>query len=1228
MQLLPSHLIPQADDPQRLVALARHVAQHGASSLPDDFKTTRDLAYYRNALRVLGWADEHGIPTEAASGLPAADAEVRAVFLRSLEASELGRRWLHHGSVSTLAEAQPDSIDAFLAAHSDLSTSTRARRAGTLRRWLEWCLGQPQAQPGARLQLGLFASPVASIVPPREWPPADRIPHNEGGQRVEDIVERDLADGGEALVVTGYASLDRVIHLLATRDFSNGAALRILFGNEPFAARRDTARITGDRLADEVRDYWLERGISVLRAGDIITAREALVRQPVEARVAPTRRPIHAKMYCTSTAITLGSSNYTANGMGRQAEANARFTPDDGRYHESRELAEGLWDLGADYRDELLALLDALLRAVSWQEALARACAEVLEGEWAKRYVPPEELDALDPPLWPHQLQGISQAAWILHNLGSVLVSDATGSGKTRMGAWLLRAAYDRQIRTGQGRRVQPVIVAPPPIVKAWKGCLQECGLRWEVDSHGPLSNAVSQAHDSLLRAIAETELLAVDEAHNFLNSSNRTHRLRSHYADNAVLFTATPINRGAADLLSQVELLGPDNFPDAALDTLHKLMRLRRSSTVRAEESDREAIRQQIQQFMVRRTRHELNRIVDGQPDAYRMPGRRAARYPVHLARYFDVPALPEDLAAAARIVELGDQLKGVARLGKRLTLPRSLAIDGMTEEEYLRRVVRSVAALAQHFVLDCLRSSRIALYEHVHGTVDAVERLAPALEAGSKTPTGDTLATLARCGGKPPEWDFDEALKATAPSWVWDPDSHRTACEEDAAIYRQIGELVAGMSDRREQAKLQHLIDLVEQRGMVIAYDSHVLTLKVFEAELRSGGAPVSLFSGDGGPAAKRQAMRHLGLGSTKERLIALCTDAFSEGMNLQKASVVVHLDTPTVIRTAEQRAGRVDRMDSPHDEVEIWWPRDPQGFAPRKKELLRERHEMVSDLIGANLQMPDQEDSAVLAVEDLANAADVAREDPRALYDAFRPIRDFVEADGLVGPVVYKTMRSSQAEVVSCISVVHSSQPWGFFAVGGLDRIAPRWILLDGPTAQPESDLGRIADVLRERLDPSTSNHPIDRDAEEVISVLTTRLRECERELLPMRRRRALKLADRVLPMWMKAASSSGDLTRVRLLQRIERMLAPAPEDAMHPDARSVADAWLQVVRPVQRKAKAEASRRKRLWKLDELYRPLVEAPVESGVLERAFQRIPMLPPVAERVVAMIVGVPSEK
>lgn len=1229
--MIPSHLIPQANDPERLVELARHVAQHGAGSLPPGFADRRDQAYFRSALRMLGWVDEEGAPTSAARLITDDLSEQRGALLSALERSPLGAAWIARSGLNSLADADLDGVANALADLTLLSPSTCERRASTLRRWLRWCRGLPLGRARRGDQLGLFLGAgenVAESEPELPWPAPTRFPHNEAKHRVERMVENDLADPGDVLIVTGYASLDRVVRLLGARDFSVGGALRILFGNEPFVSNQTKARITVDSLADEVRDYWLERGISVLRAADVIAAQEAVARQAVEMRIASSNRGIHAKMFCSDRGVTVGSSNYTPNGMARQSEANTRFEPGHERFQEARDFAEGLWELGQPYSDAFAELLESLLRAVSWQEALARACAEVLEGEWARRAVPPDELDQLEPPLWPHQLQGISQAVWILHNLGSVLVADATGSGKTRMGAWLLRAAFDRQIRGGHGRRVQPVVIAPPPIVGSWKDWLQECGLRWSVDSHGPLSNAKSLAHKSLVKAIAETELLAVDEAHNFLNSSERTRRLRTHYADNAVLFTATPINRGASDLLSLVELLGPDNFPDEALDTLQKLVRLRRSGAARAEESDREAIREQIRQFMVRRTRRELNRIVDAVPDAYRMPGRRAARYPHHRANYFAVNATENDLRRAGRIVELADQLKGVARLGGKLELPRSLAIDGMSEADYLARVIKSVAALAHHFVLDCLRSSRIALFEHIHGTQRATEELAAGLDLGKKTSTGDTIGTLRSLEGRPPEWRFEESLKTEAPAWAWEPEAHAAACREDELIYEEIGELVRGMSDARESAKLRHLAELVARRGLVIAYDSHVLSLKLFERGLEDLGVQASLFTGDGGQATKRRAVRQLGLDSSKEQLVALCTDAFSEGMNLQKASVVVHLDTPTVIRTAEQRAGRVDRMDSPHDDVEIWWPRDQPGFAPRRKELLRERHEVVSDLIGANLQMPEQDAADIVAVEDLAHQADLERdeEDPRSLYDAFRPVRSFTEDAGLVGPQIYEAMRTSQAEIVACVSLVRSAATWGFFAVGGLGRVAPRWIFLDSIDGTPETDLGRIATELRRRLSAETPDHPIDANAESAIAALTARLQARERSLLPMRRRRALELADRVLPEWRSQAFADGDRARLRLLQRLMKLFAPHPDEGEHPDPRALADAWLTVVRPVQREAMARSRRWKRLWRLDDLYKPLVAAPVATSTLERAFREIPLLPPVTERVVAMIVGVPS--
>src|SRR5690349_870548 len=75
--------------------------------------------------------------------------------------------------------------------------------------------------------------------------------------------------------------------------------------------------------------------------------------------------------------------------------------------------------------------------------------------------------------------------------------------------------------------------------------------------------------------AVARAQVLAVDEAHNFLTAeSNRTRRLQDTLADHVLLFTATPISRGAQDLLSLVGLLGADNFEDETLVVLERLER------------------------------------------------------------------------------------------------------------------------------------------------------------------------------------------------------------------------------------------------------------------------------------------------------------------------------------------------------------------------------------------------------------------------------------------------------------------------------------------------------------------------------------------------------------------------------------------------------------------------------------------------------------------------------
>ncbi|WP_437713001.1 SNF2-related protein [Sorangium sp. So ce448] len=1286
---LASNDVPQANVLARVLHLVQHLEHRGDRHAAPGFNDERDVHYYTQAARILGLIDVDLAVTDAGRrvlGLSGSDQCSRLAGL--FAATPCGAAWLAWAGVDSLGRLDPGTASAFLAACSNFGAKLRARRASTLRRWLEFFLsgslrpqrhprrgGKGNAETGEQLPLGellgqgpeprLRAPYVAmqrrprngggkgkakvgeqlplgqsrsqgpeprAPVPDIAWPDARRFPHNEAKKQVSDVVEEeDLMPSRDILVVAGYASLDRIVPFLACRaDRPGPQSVRLLFGNEPFPARRDRFVAGSQDLEDELRDYWLHQGISPVLCAAVLRARALVEQGLVDVRLPRSRRPLHAKIFVAEGAVTVGSSNFTHAGFGGQSEGNVRFeaATEPERFSEGRALAEGFWATAADFRQGFIDLLDILLKPTTWQEALARACASVLEGEWAKRYVPADDPQALERPLWPHQRQGLAQALWILENVGSVVIADATGSGKTRMGAWIIRGAYDLQLRRGGLRHPNPLILVPPPVVDSWQQALHETKLPLVVESHGPLSNREAGRHKALLKGINDTELLVVDEAHNFMNPSHRTDRLLLHYADHALLFTATPINREESDLVSLIELLGADNLDDDALEAFGKLKRVVRSRKGPPPAEDLKRIRREIEKFMVRRTRSELNQLANEQAEAYRLPDGRSARYPRHHARYYPCDASESDAPIADEINDLAAKLTGVARIGPKLELPRTLSRRGMTEEDYVKRIVRAARGLAMYFVRDCLRSSPAALYEHIHGTDEAAEKFEINAKTIPKDATGNVLGQLEGIAGKPPRWRLSPALKASAPAWLWDPAAHAETCAADAELYVRIAALATRLSGARERAKVNHLFDLQDKKGLVLAFDSHLISLAMFKRDLEARGATVELFTGQSGAAGKRKAQAQLGRDAPAQRLVALCSDALSEGLNLQGASCVVHLDTPTVIRTAEQRAGRVDRMNSRHDDVEIWWPRDPPSFAPRHRDRLRERHVMVTDLIGSNLELPgDMDGDRQLDVRELADAARI--DNPSAVLpisDAFRPVRALIGKHALVPDEIYAKIRTSQAKVGSGVSTVRSASPWAFCAVGGRERDAPRWVFFESICHSPVSDLAAIADLLRERL---ASNPPVVPVLEEPASALvesfTRRLEDTERELLPVRRRRALELAERVLGCYSQQAWEHGDLKRHEVVQSLLTAVRPNVREE-HPDPRSVADAWIRLLKPYRERALRDRPRTRKPWTLTDLEPMLLQEPIPTEALRPVFDGIEVIPPAGNRVVAIIVGVPE--
>jgi hypothetical protein len=1074
-------------------------------------------------------------------------------------------------------------------------------------------------------QADLFSIDPTSYVPirlsERAWPSQDRFPVNHARANVSQPVRDDLVSATDPIVVAGFSSVDEFISLAATwsRVHPDGGRLRLVLGTEPFTTGRTSFVSAEASFTDEVRRYWVEeRGISLRLSAKIVRAIDLLDEGSIASRFVHGRTHLHAKIYVGDGAATVGSSNFTASGLRFQIEANARFdrSTDPERYDELVLVAENLWSEGEDWNAQFRALLVSLLQVVSWQEALARASADLLEGEWADRYL---VNDAAGRQLWPSQRLGIAQALWITERVGSVLVADATGSGKTRMGAHLVRAVHDRLWSTGRVRRGGTVLVCPPPVQATWFEEAVKCGLNIATISHGLLSRGATDGPRPEAEAVRSAQILAVDESHNFLSpGTKRSQQVRSSVADSVLLFTATPINRDASDLLQLVGLLGADNFDDDTLAVLDRLDRRRGAApTMTASESSQ--LRREIAKFTVRRTKSALNDLVDEEPGAYAHPDTgRICRYPRHDAQRYATGETPADERHALRVRELLVSIRGLAQLERTVAVPAALRSE-YSDERWLQTRLTASKGLSAHRVSSAMRSSKAALLEHLVGTAQASSEIGvdPSFKA---KPTGDVLGRLLALRDEgPPEL----TLTCDLPDFLTDAAAWRHACEAEHRIYSEILDEARALSSAREQAKADLLRQLADRHERVLAFDRHLITLSAIKPLLDRASARVVVATG--ADAKARKSVSRLFARDSLESAIALCSDAMNEGLNLQGASAIVHLDLPTTLRVAEQRVGRVDRMDSPYDVIEAWWPDDGAAFATRANELLAERAAESSALLGSNLPVPGVANDVIVDVGEEIERFEAAAETWDGIHDALDPVRQLVQGPTAIVPaVVYREYRRSSHRVLARVSTVAAEQPWAFFAVSGTQHGAPRWMLLDDRSQVPIVELDEVADRLRSRLGADPRRLPFDDHAEAVLDRFLTAAARAERAMLPRRMQRALEQMALLTASWAKSADRTGENETAQQWRAL-RKLAIDDDTTERPDGYLVAQAWLDLVAPALEEERA-ARRRARYVLLRHADDRLRNSPLDLGVVQEAMSRLPIASPLDQRISACILGIPT--
>lgn len=454
-------------------------------------------------------------------------------------------------------------------------------------------------------------------------------------------------------------------------------------------------------------------------------------------------------------------------------------------------------------------------------------------------------------------------------------------------------------VATAIARRFERcLVVTPAALAGMWREALALTGAHADLVTFEKLSR--SDAHSLNEHLQPRYGLVVIDEAHHARNPATRRHRcLASLVRDSRVLLlTATPIHNRKSELLSLLSLF----------------LGSRASAMTESE----------ISRCIVRREHRHLERSVN-------IP----AILPVVLR---DVP---DDPRIAQELMRLPPPLP-----------PRDGGDGG---------------ALIARGLLHQWASSQAALREAIRRRRAKAAAMIVSLKAGAY-PTAVELATWIYAEGAL-QLGFAELLAApmeNTSTLLQSVMAHSDALEtlhakhlSSSDIDLERAHILDSIRNRHPRAKIVAFAQYAETVAMLF----HHLAPRGRVAMLTAGGARVA-----GGRLGREEALSRFAPRACRARSPApgeeidllLATDLLSEGVNLQDAEVVVHLDIPWTAARMEQRVGRVARMGSVHSTTTVYLLRPPATAAwiLGNEAIIQHKWDLAARMVGSS-SIPPFED-----------------------------------------------------------------------------------------------------------------------------------------------------------------------------------------------------------------------------------------------------------------------------
>ncbi|MFJ5979115.1 helicase-related protein [Pseudarthrobacter oxydans] len=561
--------------------------------------------------------------------------------------------------------------------------------------------------------------------------------------------------------------------------------------------------------------------------------------------------------------------------------------------------------LGRDKESNLSLASKGRSRAFDGDADAWRLAAEALRIRYAALFDPMLAVSTSDLQPLPHQIKAV-YGELLPRTPLRFLLADDPGAGKTIMSGLYIKELLLR------GDLVRCLIVAPGSLVDQWQDELfDKFGLRFDIltrslvdatidgsvfDRHPLLIARMDQLSrsDELQAQLRETDwdLVVVDEAHRmsahyFGNELKTTKRYQlglnlGTITRHLLLMTATPHSGKQEDFQLFLALLDSDRFEGKYRDGVH---------TVEPEDLMRRMVKEELL-------------TMEGKP---LFPERRAYTVPYDLSDAEEdlygavTDYVREEMNRADRLKEAGDGRRGNT-VGFALTvLQRRLA---SSPEAILKSLERRKARLEK-------RRREMSLgVDGEGGFRQRVDAILGREDDGGVDGLLDDLA-----GDELEDLEEDVVDAATAARTIAELDLeigaladlveiaarvHRSGLDKKWTELRQL--LTGNELTQDSEGSLRKIIIFTEHRDTLNYLVNHIQNL------LGRNEAVVSIHGGV--KREERRAIQERFTGDP-EVSVLVATDAAGEGLNLQRAHLMVNYDLPWNPNKIEQRFGRIHRI-----------------------------------------------------------------------------------------------------------------------------------------------------------------------------------------------------------------------------------------------------------------------------------------------------------------------------